>query len=200
MQRRKMQLPLNKTLILFGRSPFISKIADFIPILQEKYFNVGINNFPCVFPDVDLWAFVDCYTIYGIKDHYQNQKIITHYINEKELKENNFNNYELYYLKWRNRPILDKDLKILSYYGLTHTIILNWAYLNGFERVILAGVDLDTKNNKHFDNKEIFVPGSNTIINCIEQIENTYKDKLEILQLNPKTKMNIPIISVKDLI
>ena len=49
----------DKTLILFGRSPFINKIAEYIPELCNKYHTMGCNYFVNSFPEVEYVVFYD---------------------------------------------------------------------------------------------------------------------------------------------
>ena len=52
-------LEFDKTLILFGRSPFINEIAQYIPDLCNKYHTMGCNYFCDTFPMVEYVIFYD---------------------------------------------------------------------------------------------------------------------------------------------
>ena len=176
--------------ILFGRSPFVNKIKPYIPELQKKYITGSVNT---IIPGSEFCFLADAKTIRGIKEDYSGQTIITEINYKRFLDYANITNYELYTFTGGSEPTLKENY--LSFYGLSHSIALNWAYKKGL-KIILAGIDLDG-SMEHFDSEQIFNPVQGVIDDCIKQIEN-YPG--EILQLNPDSKMRVPKTTIERLL
>lgn len=181
-------------LIIFGRSPYINEIREYIPDLIKKHTTMGINYFCNTFPDVDYVCFYD-----NICPKVKNSTIITTFKNvEKEPASLIYSHkYELYHIR-KNGDTFSEDKGTLHFCVHTPSMALNWAYLKGYKDVVLAGVDL-VPNSLHFDeNKPIF--DNRTIITARNHLENVATKYLNIYQLNPDSYLNLPKIKMENLL
>ena len=181
-------------LIIFGRSPYINEIKDYIPDLIKKHTTIGINYFCNTFPDVDYVCFYD-----NICPNVQNSTIITSFRNaEKEPAKLIYSHkYELYNIRKESETFSD-DKSTLHFCVHTPSMALNWAYFKGYKEVVLAGVDL-IHNTLHFDDdKPLFPDGS--VQRAKYHLENVATKYLKIYQLNPDSYLNLPKIKMENLI
>ena len=81
---------------------------------------------------------------------------------------------------------------------------LNWAYKKGFKTVVLAGIDLIV-NTKHFDKDT--TPDADgpdftdsAILRARTHLTDVAQKYLKIYQLNPESNIELPKISLKDLL
>lgn len=191
-------------LILFGRSLFINEISHYIPKLCEKYHTMGCNFFCNTFPQVEYVIYYDNIA----PDINTNQVVIT---NKKYAEDENSKSYsiltthpkcELYNITKSFYFSEDKDT--LSMCGHTPSLALNWAYHKGIKNIIIAGIDLDYSSRIHFDANK--VPGvvvsdlsQGALIHARKHLK--YAEKfLNIVQLNPKSDIDLPKINIEDLI
>lgn len=178
-------------LIIFGRSPYINDIKEYIPELIIKHTTIGINYFCDTFPDVDYVCFYD-----DIQPKVKDSTIITD-INNSENPLIKTHRHELYYIKkdsWR----FSEDKSTLNFCVHTPSMALNWAYLKGYKDVVLAGVDL-IPNTKHFDNERLIFPKESIDV-ARKHLETIVPKYLNIYQLNPNSYLNIPKISMEELL
>lgn len=180
-------------LIIFGRSPYINKIRDYIPELIKKHTTLGLNYFCDSFPDVEYVMFYD-----DIQPKVKNSTIITRYENlDHSAKLIYSHPYELYQVK-KDGLEFSTDKGILHFCVHTPSMALNWAYQKGFKDVVLAGIDL-IPNTLHFDDdKPIF--DDRTIKTAKHHLENVCTKYLNIYQLNPDSYLNLPKITMEDLL
>lgn len=195
----------NDTLILFGRSPFINKIADKIPDLCNKYHTIGCNYFCNTFPQVEYVIFFD-----DINPKVQEKHtIITNVLylrrknaNCRNLLENH-DKKELYVIHKNFKKFAD-DVNSLNFCIHTPSIALDWAYKKGFKNIILAGIDL-TLNNKHFDYKTTPDGDGHTfqemsLFKAREHLTKVAAKYLNIYQLNPENDIDIPKVKITELL
>ena len=196
----------DKTLILFGRSPFINEIAEFIPELCKKYHTMGCNYFVNSFPEVEYVVFYDDLVPKVEPKH----KIITNtkYCTSATYKSynllQNHRNKSLYIINKNSKEFSPNSL-ILNFCIHTPSMALNWAYLNGFKKVIIAGIDLTLENNAHFDKDttpdrdghDFNVPAITAARNHLENVTRRY---LRVYQLNPNSDIQIPKVKISDLL
>lgn len=194
------------TLILFGRSPYITKIKKYIPDLCKKYHTMGCNYFVNSFPEVEYVIFYD-----DLVPEVQEKHIIV--TNGKYNASNayksfnllqNHANKQLFVINKQSKFFSDNP-NILNFCIHTPSMALNWAYLKGFKNVIIAGIDLTLENNQHFD--KATTPdrdGHDFNISAITaartHLEQVATQHLNIYQLNPKSTINIPKIKIKELL
>lgn len=182
------------TLILFGRSPYINEIRDKIPYLIENYHTMGCNTFCESFPDVEYVIFYD-----DISPKVKNSIVITDEKNltrkAKELLENH--KHETYEIKKIFKTFSD-DPKVLHLWIHTPSMALNWAYQKGFKNVVLSGIDL-IPNTPHFDCcAKIF--SEEPIRQAKKHLLETATKYLNIYQMNPRSHVNLPKISIDELL
>lgn len=197
-------LKYDDTLILFGRSPFINKIADFIPDLCKKYHTMGCNYFCNTFPMVEYVIFHDDIS----PNVAENSTIITNiiYLRKKSNCQNLLENHdrkELYVIHKNFKKFAD-DKGSLNFCIHTPSMAFDWAYKKGFKNVIIAGIDL-TLENTHFDYKT--TPDQNghtfqeqSLLKAREHLYNVANKHLNLYQLNPDSDLNIPKLNIADLI
>lgn len=181
-------------LIIFGRSPYINEIKDYIPDLIKKHTTIGINYFCNTYPDVDYVCFYD-----NICPNVKNSTIITSFKNiEKEPARLIYSHrYELYNI-FKKEDCFSEDKQILNFCVHTPSMALNWAYQKGYKEVVLAGVDL-IPNTKHFDDDKPIFPDE-AIKRARKHLENVATRYLKIYQLNPNSDLNLPKITIKELL
>ena len=198
-------LDYDKTLVLFGRSPFINELRPAIPKIIEKYHTMGCNYFCESFPYVEYVIFYDDI----IPQVSQNSTIIT---NIEHFRNPQKNCYRLcrthkkieFYTINRVKDDFSSGDSRLNFYIHTPSIALNWAYKKGFRTVILAGVDLGS-NKEHFDKNN--TPDTNThTINdsdmqkAREHLYNVAGKYLKIYQLNRNSDMEFEKITIEELL
>ena len=192
------------TLILFGRSPFVNKIADYIPKLYKKYHTMGCNYFCNSFP-CEYVIFHDDI----LPDVKEEQTIITNilYLRRKNANCNqllqNHDKKELFVIH-KNFKGFAEDASSLNFCIHTPSMAFDWAYKKGFKNVILAGIDL-TLENQHFDYKT--TPDQNghtfndkSLFTAREHLTSIAAKYLNIYQLNPENDLKIPKVNIADLI
>ena len=195
----------DKTLILFGRSPYINEIKDEIPQLIKKYHTMGCNYFCESFPDVEYVVFYDDIApkvkpestiVTNVKHFYDDKKVCYKLCHEHK-------NIELYTINKVNDEFSDGDSR-LNFCIHTPSMALNWAYKKGFETVILAGIDL-IKNTPHFDadrTPDATCPNFNdsAIDRARRHLTEVASRYLKIYQLNPKSDIELEKITIKELL
>ena len=196
----------DKTLILFGRSPFINKIAEYIPELCKKYHTMGCNYFVNTFPMVEYVIFYDDI----VPEVAENTKIITSvgYYYDRDKKCYNLlrthGNCELYKIK-KDCEHFSKKPNTLHMCIHTPSLALNWAWLKGFKNVIIAGIDLTLENREHFDKDHTPDPSSNDFNKSAIDIArnhlcNIAQKHLQVFQLNPESDLKLPKVNIADLL
>lgn len=199
-------LEYDTTLILFGRSPFINLIADYIPELCEKYHTMGCNYFVNSFPMVEYAIFYDDI----VPDVQSFTKVITNiayrYDNSKRCNKllRTHGHCNLYKIL-RNSDKFSKKPSTLHFCIHTPSMALNWAWFKGFKNVVIAGIDLTLENRLHFD-KDLAPDANSNDFNDIaikiarNHIENIATKHLNIFQLNPESDLNLKKIAIKELL
>jgi hypothetical protein len=189
----------NDTCIIFGTSPFISKICkEDMDRLLNNYTTVGINLFPVLFNNVDYWIWADynayktCYQ-YHIKDSH---KIITsEEVYNRELKNKNLNIEYVFDGHIDVAHDITKN-KLLMFKTSVHPAI-NYMYLKGFKNILLCGIDL-TENWNHFY-------GLGDIVRTpvrIRQIRDRlyeFKKYVNLYNINCESDLEIQPIYIKEL-
>jgi hypothetical protein len=184
--------------IIFGRSPFINEIKEFIPELQENYFNIGINSFPVTFPNVDLWSFIDEKTLLNIIIHnYKGQKILSDSSFQDDLELYDINNYELFETIEHHEPILDIP-NCLAYQNITLTIVLNWCIKQGIKEVYLIGHDI-SPDWSYFDS-EASQNAEEKFLKEIRHFIYKCQDYTKIFQCNPNSDLELPKKNIRKLL
>ena len=184
---------MNDTLILFGRSLYIEKIKKHIPELIKKYDTMGINTFYKSFRDIKFVIFYD-------KDAAPKEKINNIIVTDIKNKDtvSKQKNVQLYKVITNREEFSTKKSEINFYY-FTSSMAINWAYLNGYKNVVLAGIDL--MNNHHFDDanhKPILADGVQE--KTKKFMENICQKYVNIFQLNPESDLKVQKISVEKLL
>ena len=193
-----MQLKRDDTLILFGRSPFINQIKDYIPVLIKNWHTMGINYFCNTFPDVEYVLFYD-----DIVPDVANSTIITDKQNwENESRKSyqlcrSYPKIELYKIQEKRNRFSEEE-GVLSYCAHSPSIALDWAYQKGFNNIILAGIDL-VRGTKHFDSED-YIFGEYAIQAARSHLENIATRYLNIFQLNPDSDLRLKKIEINDLL
>jgi len=194
-----------KTLILFGRSPYINEIKNEIPLLIQKYHTMGCNYFCESFPDVEYVVFYDDIAP-KVKPESTIITNVKHYVDDTKVCYNlcrNHKNIELYTINKDFESFTTGDSK-LNFCIHTPSMALNWAYKKGFETVILAGIDL-IKNTPHFDadtTPDATCPNFNdsAINRARRHLTEVASRYLKIYQLNPKSDIELEKITIKELL
>jgi len=190
------------TLILFGRSWFINEIRPSINPLIAKYHSMGVNSFCESFKDVEYVIWTDDYPP-NFEEHHTVITNLWWWQNKRSRtfeKIKNHDKKELYIFENEDRYFSDSSLKLNLCFH-TPSVALNWAYLKGFKTVILAGIDLNINDLRHFDD-EGFNPcwlpdGVNKARWHLENVATKY---LKIYQLNPKSDLQLEKIDIKELL
>ncbi len=183
------------TIVIFGRSLFINEIKEFIPELIKNYHTIGINSFYRSFPDVEYTCFADLHLPSYLPSI--TSKLIMSNMSGDYWKH--YKNKEVFCIEHNSKDFSQEE-HILNYCFHTPSIALNWAYLKGFKNVVLAGIDL-INHTGHFDAPDI-VPNwsDDNIKEAINHIEKIATQYLNVYTVNPNSIINIPFISVEDLL
>lgn len=192
------------TLILFGRSPFINEISDYIPDICSKYHTIGCNYFCNTFPMVEYVIFYDDI----LPNVPENATIITNilYLRKKSNCQQLLEKHEKkeLFVIHKNFKSFALDRNSLNFCIHTPSIAFDWAYKKGFKNVIIAGIDLNT-NNQHFDYQT--TPDQNghtfkdhSILAARKHLKEIAQKHLHIYQLNPESDLDLPKINIADLL
>lgn len=195
-----MTITTDNTIILFGRSLFINEIREYIPYLIEKYHTIGINHFVESYPDIENVIYFDDIFINGITAKHNVITDIRHYQNKNSksylfLKEHE--KKELYLIR-RDFSSLSTDTNTLHFFFHTPTIAINWAYLKGFENVILLGVDI-TDNKEHFDVEYLAEWKDDVRVKARKHLEQVCTKYINIYNVNVNNGFELPQISITEL-
>lgn len=192
------------TLILFGRSPYINEIREYIPEIIKKYTTMGCNYFCESFPDVDYVVFYD-----NLAPEVKNSTIVTQV---KYFKQPGYNAYKKYpdypkkelYVVVKNDYIFTSMKNALYFHFHTPSMALNWAWQKGFKNVVLIGIDL-INNTPHFDKDT--APDINTprwfdtdLVKARRHIKEVAGRYLNIYKVNPKSDIDVDLITIDDLL
>lgn len=193
-------MALNKedTLILFGRSPFINQIRNYIPDLIKNWHTMGINYFCDTFPDVEYVLFYDDIVpnvkdsvIVTDKQNYENENRKSYQLCRTHQK------IELYKIQEKRNRFSEEE-GTLSYCAHSPSIALDWAYQKGFKNVVLVGIDL-VRGTKHFDSED-YIFGEYAIQAARKHLVNIATKYLNIFQLNPESDLGLEKIGIDDLL
>jgi len=189
----------DKSIIIFGRSPFIDKVD--VHGLIERFDTIGFNFFGQHYP-VDYLFFFDRYFDGFLPGC---EVFFPHWFNPKH-KGNRFSP------KLSDLPVLTGDIKehndqpstpVYGYKYYTPSIALNWAILQGYQKAYLVGIDnVETDTIfKHHDGNDLpanLTPKSHQgfkqyVYNCTPYIK--------IYQTNPavKKQWDLPFIGLEAL-
>lgn len=184
----------SKTIIIFGRSPFINEIKEDIPRLIEKYHTIGINQFYQSF-NVEYTAFADLLKPCNLPKI--TSKLIMSTFASPYWQD--YENKEVFEIMHNRFEFSDVPFR-LNYFFHTPSFALNWAYLKGFKRVIMGGIDL-IQNTGHFDNPN-FVPdwSDDNIKLAKEHLETVCTKYLDLYTLNPHSEIKLPYLNAKELL
>lgn len=198
-------LDYDKTLVLFGRSPFINELRPAIPKIIKKYHTMGCNYFCESFPDVEYVIFYDDIvpkvspksTIITNIEHFRN--------GSKKCNElcKTHKNIEFYTINRVKDNFSFGDSR-LNFYIHTPSIAFNWAYKKGFKNVVLAGIDLGS-NKQHFDfsttpDQNNVTINDNDMKKAREHLTDVVGRYLKIYQLNPDSDLPVEKITIKELL
>lgn len=184
----------NETIIIFGRSPFINEIRDYIPRLINNFHTVGINQFYQSF-NTEYTAFCDLLKPSNLPK-ITGKLLMSTFANPYWVKYKNKEVFEIVH----NRFEFSEELHKLNYFFHTPSVVLNWAYLKGFKRAILVGIDL-MPNTGHFDNPNFMPDWSNDNIKLAkEHLEKVCTKYLDLYTLNPNSVINLPYLNVNELV
>lgn len=184
---------MKDTLILFGRSLFIDKIKKHIPDLISKYDTMGINTFYKSFPDVKFVIFYD--KIAAPKEKINNL-IVTDIKNKDAVCHQD--NVQLYKVI-TNREEFSTKKDEINFYYFTSSMAINWAYINGYKNIVLAGIDLI--NNLHFDDKNHKPIIADGVLDKTKiYMEDICQKHINIFQLNPESDLKVLKITLQELL
>ena len=183
--------------IIFGCSPFINEIAGYIPKLQEKYYTIGINNFPVFYPNVNSWFFYDNSMVGCIENHYRGQKIHTRERLRGHLERFKITNFETFRPVY-NRLYTEKKENYLLFKHFTISTALNWCLVNGFKDVYLAGIEMDSEQWQHFYCDNIHFTKMDLQDETFKYIYQM-QEYMNIWQLNKNCKRNLQKKDIKQL-
>ena len=191
----------NNTVIIFGCSPFINKISkDDINYLINNYYHIGINNFIDKYPNIKNVLFSD-YSVYDwIEPKLNNQNIIIsqtayyhNFVLENREKPENIE----FIFDARQEIFHDLSDNMLCMFKTSALPAINYAHLKGYKNIILCGVDL-TENWNHFYEHST-LKRMHSRIEKMREILYSFKDYINLYQLNPESDLNIEKINIGDL-
>jgi len=196
-----LSLTKENTIVIIGKSP----ILDDLKVLGQareaiyKFHSIGINHASYLF-NTEYFAYVD----HGLKLYLDmvkaTTKVIT--IEEQVTMKLPCEYFKTYVPKDTTEPII-KDGHI-AYCGFTHDLCLGYAYLKGYENVLLYGVaDFDTRHytsrcQNLIDRPTNFNPSTKLKELSIKYINEVYSKHLNIYTANPNSILNVPRIETLD--
>lgn len=188
---------MNETIIIVGDSPFLINIEDKLSYALEKYESMGINN-ALLKHNVKYHIFQDEKFV-KLSNKYPTVKTISLYMygdlikGDKEL----YDSYA-YNFKKDNAKNIIKDRK-LAWCGFTHDYAISYCIIKGYSRIILAGA-ADFIEGKHYSTDEEF-RYSEKLKNMSKRfIEEVCSQRASIFTLNPDSFLNIPRITISELL
>lgn len=171
----------------------MKKIKKYIPELIKKYDSIGINTFYKSFENIKFVIFYD-------KNAAPKEKINNVIVTDIKNKDTVSNQKQVQLYKViTNREEFSTNNNELNFYYFTSSMAINWAYLNGYKNIILAGIDM--MDNLHFDDanhKPIIADGVQE--KTKKYMENICQKYINIFQLNPESDLKVPKMSLEKLL
>ena len=88
----------------------------------------------------------------------------------------------------------------LAWCGFTHDFVISYCVLKGFDRIGLVGT-ADFIDGGHYSHPDVRFNYSGILkASSIEFIEETYKKGIDIFTCNPNSELEIPYVSVEELL
>lgn len=191
-----------------------------IRTVLNKYPTIGLNLFPCVYPDVKYWCYVD-YGIYSkvVEPNYKGQKIVTSKLisnsemrKEKDLITYIFNRSDEIETSLNGRLYMSKTAQTIAHIGLNVAIIDSLLDKNTISdkkiNIIMMGIDLPLDGNwNHFycePNKRPAKKSQERILGMREGLYKYVKEGfVNLYTLDPYSTLDkeyVKYINIKDLI
>jgi len=172
---------------------FIEEVKKYIPHLIKSYDTLGINSFYESYPDIKAVIFYD-------KDAAPKKQIDNLIITDRKNQDvvANQKNVELFEVV-TNRCEFSLKQGIINFYYFTSSMAINYAFLKGYKNVVLCGIDL--MDNLHFDDKNHKPNIADGIMQQTKKhMEDVCLKYINLFQLNPKSDLKIPKISIDELL
>ena len=189
----------NDTAIIFGRSPFINVVKEFIPELIRKFpFCIGCNSFFQNYPEVPYSAFIDSNQAKLFIDY--SGTILTPKSNIESLRYFPNKKKTFFIDKFEEEELWRKDEHAFRLYD-TPSFIMSLAIKKGLKNIILIGVDYNPNNKGHFnDDKNMTWIEDKKFLESREFVENKINQYINVYVTNPDSIIRVPFINVKDLL
>lgn len=182
-----------KTIVVFGRSPFINEVD--CAALAERFDTAAINREP-----------VPCDYLFSLFDEPQPlsaPQIFTHW--EKPPHPLGFK----IAIKASPEPFLNGETRsgfpCYAFQSFTASAVVNWAIRQGYERIILVGID-HVETDKQFTHWDGTTSANDHISELNHQALKSFiefcSEYVEIFQTNPAVKNDwaLPFMSIADLL
>lgn len=193
------------TLILFGRSPYVNKIKQYVPKICEKWHTMGVNSFCDTFPMVESVVFNDNICPNFLPKHHVVTNIANSSLKKKAgEKLAKHPNKEMYFCVPSKGFQEDITQRKLSFFFHTPSMALNWAYLMGFENVVLIGIDL-INDTDHFNYEQVHDLKTchwdeGRLEEARKQLEMINGKYLNLYQITKNNEIDLPKLKIGDLI
>jgi hypothetical protein len=194
------------TWLIFGSSPYINEVRQYIPALLKKYRSIACNVVSYHFHGFEFIATNDYFPETNLKIIINWQK------NSKAIIENH-KKFNIEYIFNPNitdpilaeNPVIQDGFEIYELFG-RHTIALpatNFALLRGAKKVVFIGVDFNLGWNRFYDESKRIMPQAlyslqlrqNRMINCL----NKLRQRIDVYNVNPYTETQTPVINIRSL-
>ena len=186
------------TALIIGDSPFIGEVENQLHYAVDRYPSIGINHVVKKFK-VSTHIFQDMKFI-PITNAYQNVKTVApEWYGDMVQKENKelFPSFPFNFHVHTENDIY-KDGK-LAWEGFTHDYAISYCIYKGYENVILIGAADFTEGTHHMTN-ELFNPSNSLREYSQRFIQEICTKKVRIYTCNPKSSLNLPRISLTELL
>jgi hypothetical protein len=170
-----------KKINIFGTSEKIKELGSSRItrlLVRKKADNLGINQFPIFYPDVDFWLFNDQCMVEKIEKEnaYKNQKIISSRWAHFAFKDKNWNVHDLY-----ERNDIPNDVNNSGWLAIW------WAVKSGYTHIDLYGV-MDGKYTMRSDDNVLYhnmfagehIMNIKTYNRLLEDIESGFNGRVKI--------------------
>lgn len=189
---------MNHPILIIGDSPFLATIESQIYYLLELYPSMGINNAIRKY-NIQSHIFQDMKFIH-LTNKYPEIKTITLYSYGDMIEKNNKELIDSYSFNFKRNTEADiiKENK-LAWCGFTHDYALSYCIYKGYTDAILAGT-ADFTGSQHYLTSEIFSPSSTLVELSKKFIQEICTKRINIYTLNPDSSLNVPKISIEELL
>lgn len=188
---------MKETVLIVGDSPFLGSLESHLSYLIDKYPTIGINNIVTKHK-INTHIFLDEKFIF-LSNMYPEVKRVTLFLyGDAVLPKKELYNSYTFNFKMNTAEDIFLNEK-LAWCGFTHDYAVSYAIMKGYKRIILVGA-ADFMDGGHYITNEKFRYSQKLKPSSKRFIEDIASQKALIYTLNPDSALDVPRISIDELL